>query len=104
VAGPSETDDVRVADNPSARRYEMHVGSKLAGHLRYALLPGRIVLIHTEIDPAFEGLGLGTVLAEQVLGDVRARGLTVDPQCPFIAEFIQRNPRYADLVTSATDR
>jgi predicted GNAT family acetyltransferase len=57
-----------------------------------------IVFLHTETDPEFEGRGIAGRLAAAALDDVRARGLTVDPQCPFISAYIRRHRSYRDLV------
>ena len=60
--------------------------------------PGRITFVHTEIDDAYAGQGLGGKLARAALDDVRARGLAVRPDCPFIKGWIAKHPDYADLV------
>jgi predicted GNAT family acetyltransferase len=93
---------VLVTDNPSASRYEIHVGEQLAGFADYRRARGRIIFTHTEVDPAFTGQGLATRLAAAALDDVRARGLAVTPRCPFIAEFIESHPEYADLVAPSS--
>lgn len=58
----------------------------------------RVIFTHTQVEPAHEGEGLGSVLAESALDDVRRRGLMAVPLCPFIAAYIERHPDYADLV------
>lgn len=88
---------VSVKDNPEELRYELHVDGELAGWIRYGRRPGAVVLIHTDVDPRFEGRGLGGRLVEGALDDLRARGLEVVPVCPFVADFIGRHPEYADL-------
>ena len=92
-----------VRDNPAEHRYEIHVDGTLAGFSAYRRRPGAVVFTHTEIDPSYEGKGLGSVLARRALDDVRARGLGVMPLCPFINGYIQRHPEYADLVTGQED-
>ena len=88
-----------VRDNPEKHRYEIHVDGALAGVIDYELGKDRIALLHTEIDDAFGGQGLGKVLVSGVLADVRARGLAVRPFCPYVRRTIQRNPDdYLDLV------
>ena len=62
------------------------------------LAPGRITFVHTEVDDAYAGQGLGGKLARAALDDVRARGLAVRPDCPFIKGWIAKHPDYADLV------
>lgn len=92
--------DIKVVDNPERKRFEIHVDGERAGLAAYTLEPGRIVFIHTEIDDAFGGQGLGGILAREALDDVRGRGLGVVPLCPFIKGWIERHPGYADLVVA----
>ena len=89
-----------MTDNPSELRYELYVDCELAGQIRYRRQPGAIVLVHTDVDPRFEGHGLGSRLVQDALDDLRARGLAVVPLCPFVAECIGRHLEYADLVTT----
>jgi len=79
-------------------RYEIHVDGKLAGFANYRAEPGVLTFTHTEIDTAYEGLGLGGALARFALDDARRRGLAVHPDCPFIRGWIARHPDYVDLV------
>ena len=94
----SEPLSIRIEDVPERRRYELTVDGKPAGIVTYRLGPGVITFVHTEVDDAYEGHGLGGRLARAVLDDARARGLAVHPLCPFIAEYIEDHPEYADLV------
>jgi predicted GNAT family acetyltransferase len=91
--------DARVEDNPDELRYELHVDGDLVGEIRYRRQEGALALVHTEIDPALEGQGLGAVLVRGALDDLRARGELVVPVCPYVRTFIRRHPEYADLVT-----
>ena len=90
--------DVRVADNPAQLRYELHLGDTLAGYLAYRAEPGTLVLVHTDVDPAYLGRGLGSRLIGGALDDIRARGLLLVPLCQFVAAYLRRHPEYADLV------
>jgi predicted GNAT family acetyltransferase len=54
--------------------------------------------VHTEIDPRFEGRGLGGKLVSAALDEARADGQIVLPFCPFVNGYIERHPQYADLV------
>jgi predicted GNAT family acetyltransferase len=88
----------RVVDNPPELRYEVWTEGRLAGTIRYTLENGEITLVHTEVDPAFEGHGLGSVLVAGALEDIRTRGLKLLPLCPFVAAYIRRHPEFADLL------
>jgi uncharacterized protein len=87
-----------VADNAEQRRYEARVGSEVAGFILYRLHPGRMTLIHTEVAPALEGKGIASQLVKGALDDIRRRGLTIVPICPFVRGYLRRHPEYTDLV------
>lgn len=93
--------DVVVTDNPEQHRYEARIGGELAGFAQYAVRPGAIVFIHTEVDPAFEGQGVASAIARQSLDEIRAKGrLEVFPLCPFYRGWIAKHPEYDDLVNT----
>jgi predicted GNAT family acetyltransferase len=52
---------------------------------------GTIELLHTEVDPDFEGKGFGSKLAAAVLADVTGRELRVVVLCPFISAYVRRH-------------
>jgi len=87
-----------VTDSPAASRYELHVGDELAGVIQYRLREREISLLHTEIEPAFQGAHLATHLARYALDDARERGLAVLPFCPYVSSWIKKHPEYAELV------
>ena len=93
-----EQQDVRIVDVPDEERYEALVDGTLAGSAFYQLRSGRIVFLHTEVDPSFEGHGVGSRLAKDALDDARSKGLRVVPRCPFIARYIREHPEYQDLL------
>ncbi len=94
--------EVEISHNREGTRYEARIGGELAGIAAYRI-DGRVVAFtHTEVDPAFEGQGVGGALARFALDDVRTLGgLQVLPICPFITTWIERHPDYAALVTAA---
>ncbi|HRV59544.1 MAG TPA: GNAT family N-acetyltransferase, partial [Solirubrobacterales bacterium] len=54
--------EVQVRDATDASRYEIEVDGMLAGFSEYRLDGDVITFIHTEIEPAFGGQGLGSKL------------------------------------------
>jgi predicted GNAT family acetyltransferase len=90
--------DLRVVDNPEELRYELWLEATRAGFIEYRSEPGTVLLVHTEIDPAFEGQGLGGQLVAAALDDLRARGLKLIPLCPFVRAYLRHHREYADLV------
>ena len=90
---------VDVVDNPGSNRFEVRVDGELVGKAVYAVSGGRVIFLHTEVDPEVQGQGVAQELARQALEAVRDSGRTVVAQCPFIAGYIRRHPDYADLVS-----
>ncbi|MDQ6642221.1 MAG: N-acetyltransferase [Actinomycetota bacterium] len=90
--------DVTVRDNPDKSRYEAIVDGATAGFATYERHDGLIAFLHTEVDDAYEGQGIGHVLVQQSLHDVRHKELTVRPVCPFYKKFFSEHPEYADLL------
>ena len=94
--------NVDVHDNPERSRYEVWADGELAGFTDYRLHDDRITFVHTEVEPAREGAGLGSRLARFELDDARSRGLEIVPQCPFVAAYIGRHrDEYLDAVVPA---
>ncbi|MER6595866.1 GNAT family N-acetyltransferase [Micromonospora purpureochromogenes] len=90
-------------DAPERERFEARDESgALAGVVTYQLTGTIIAYTHTEVDPQFEGRGLGSTLARGVMDDARARGRTVVPICPFLAEWLGKHPEYDDIVVRST--
>lgn len=95
------TDEMEVTDNQVESRYEARLGDRVLGIVDYELDPedDRIVLVHTEVLPDAEGLGVGSALAKGALEDVRRQGRKLTVECEFIAAYLKRHAReYADLV------
>jgi uncharacterized protein len=90
--------DIEVRDNPDRHRFELLRDGALAGLADYRDRNGAVVVIHSEVDPEFRGQGLGNVLAQRTLDQLRERGVKVVPACPFFAKYVSEHPEYADLV------
>ena len=95
--------ELRVEHRPERSRYELRLGVELIGFADYRPRDGGIAITHTEVDEQYEGRGFGTRLAEAALDDARARGLEVDPLCPFVAHFMQLHPEYEQLRPGARE-
>jgi predicted GNAT family acetyltransferase len=85
---------VRKGDN----RYELVEDGVVIGFAEYQVRGDAVVLPHTVIDPDRRGEGLGAVLVQGALDDVRPAGRTVVPACWYVRQFIDAHPEYADLL------
>jgi uncharacterized protein len=99
---PIEGRHPEIVDAAERRQYEALIGGQRAGFLTYARRPGRILLIHTEVDPAFEGRGVGGALARHALDAAAAEGRRAIVHCPFITTWLRRHREYHDIAEIRT--
>ena len=87
---PDIDSDVRV--ERTTDRYEIRVDDEVAGFTRFSAAgDGALRFVHTEIDRAFSGRGLGSTLVAQAMADVAARGERVVPLCPFVVAYLREH-------------
>jgi predicted GNAT family acetyltransferase len=87
-----------VTRNDTRGRYELVVDGQLVGIADFHDDGETVVLPHTEIAAERRGHGMGALLVEGVLADVRARGRVVVPQCWYVREYLDQHPDDADLL------
>jgi predicted GNAT family acetyltransferase len=86
-----------IVNNRPHHHYELTVEGHLAAAY-YSLADGVITFLHTEVPPELGGKGIGSKLIKGALAQVRADGLKVIAQCPFVKAYIEKHPEYADLL------
>ena len=86
-----------VSNNKLQHRFELTVDGHIAA-AHYELDGGVITFVHTEVPVELGGKGIGSKLVQGALDQVRADGLKVIAQCPFVKGWIGKHPDYADLL------
>lgn len=86
-----------VVHNSAESRFELPLEGKTA-YAAYTIDGGTITFTHTVVPPELEGRGIASRLIAHALGDAKARGLKVVPQCPFVAAYIDKHPQWVDLL------
>jgi predicted GNAT family acetyltransferase len=86
-----------VRNNTELHRFELDADGHMAVAY-YRLSPGVITFTHTEVPNELSGRGVGSALARGALDIVRAEGLKVVAQCPFISAFMGKHPEFNDLL------
>ena len=92
---------VTVRDDAERHRFEVLVDGEVAGFTAYRREGEAVAFTHTEVEDDHEGEGLGSQLVRGALEQVRARGATVLPYCPFVASYLKKHPELQDLVPVA---
>ncbi len=90
---------VQLTRDEDQRRYTAAVDGTVVAVAEYMITPELVVFTHTETDVSMEGQGVASQLVRFALDDVRGRGLSVLPLCPFVKAYIGRHlDEYRDLV------
>ncbi len=98
---------VEVRDAAQEQRFEAVRDGEVVGFVTYQVRAGRdggpdvYALLHTEVDPAAGGGGVGSGLVRGVLETLRDNGFQVLPFCPFVRGWIERHTEFVDLVPEA---
>ncbi|HEV2159644.1 GNAT family N-acetyltransferase [Bradyrhizobium sp.] len=86
-----------VIDNKAHHRFELEVEGHLATE-HYKREGNVITFVHTDVPKELGGKGVGSKLVQGALDQVRAAGLELVPECPFVKAWIEKHPEYQDLV------
>jgi len=86
-----------VSNNAAQHRFEIEVDGHVAAAY-YERAGDVITFEHTEVPAELGGKGIGSKLVKGALDQVRADGLKVVAQCPFVKGWIGKHPDYADLL------
>ena len=86
-----------VSNNAAQHRFELEVDGHIAA--AYYERSGDVITFeHTEVPAELGGKGVGSKLVKGALDQVRAEGLSVVPQCPFVKAWIEKHPDYSNLL------
>lgn len=72
---------------------------KEAGRITYSWAGNdRIIIDHTEVDPAFKGKGVGKELVLKAVHFAREEKINIIPLCPFAKNVFDRNEGLRDVL------
>ncbi len=92
--------ETEVRNNAERSRYELVLDSVVVGVADYRDHGDVMVFPHTEIKQSLRGRGFGARLVQGALDDARAKGRRIVPRCWYVAQFIDDNPEYRDLLVA----
>lgn len=76
----------------AGNRHELREGDTVIGFSDVILRDNVAMLPHVEVDPAYEGQGLGSRLVREQLADLKSKGHTIRAVCPFVVSYLRRHP------------
>ncbi len=91
--------EVEVRENTDEHRFEVWFDGELAGFTVYEVRDETTyAFVHTEIDDAFGGHGLGSRLVGGAMTAMEERGVGVLPYCSFVRSWLEKHPDHLGLV------
>lgn len=89
--------DHSVYHNIAENRFEVDLGDYKA-ILIYMISADLLILLHTEVPPAFEGKGIAAKMAAATLAFAKKEGYKVRSYCSYTTNYIERHPEYHELL------
>ncbi len=83
-------------------RYTISVDGETVGLADFADRGDQRVFHHTEVDPAFGGRGLATILIEEALNAARDEGKRIVPVCSMVVTVLKKHPEFDDITDPVT--
>lgn len=77
-------------------QFTISVDGRRVGLIDFYDRDGVRTFTHTEVDPAFGGRGLATILVGEALRAARAAGLSIASQCSMVTQYIGKHPEFRD--------
>ena len=75
----------------------MQDGKRLA-EMTYTVAGTRVIIDHTDVDPALRGTGAGAKLVKAAVEWARAENARLLPLCPFARSVFDKTPAYSDVL------
>ena len=94
TSSPAATTTVR--DNAVMRRFELEIDGAVA-FANYRIVPGAVIITHTETPDALRGRGIASQLVEGALHLIEAKGLKVVAGCSFVVDYLAKHPEWQKL-------
>ena len=93
-----DPDKLVITNNETAGLFEARLDDRTA-IVKYRRAGNKLIFIHTEVPPEFEGHGIAARLTQAALDFARSGHLRVVPFCPYVANYIRRHSEYHDLLS-----
>jgi predicted GNAT family acetyltransferase len=95
---------IDVHHDVDSHRYEASVvvdgEPRVVGVLRYECADDVVTIPSTVVVPEYRGHGVAAALVAHALGDARAGGRRVRPDCWYVAQWFDRHPEFEDVLWS----
>lgn len=95
---PTDKTGAHTTVTKESDRFTIAVDGQQAGLTKIVDRDGQRIFPHTEVDDAFQGRGLATILIREALKQTRDAGLRIVPVCPMVLAYVEKHHEYDDVV------
>jgi uncharacterized protein len=99
---PTDKTGAEATVSAAEGKYTIAVDGRTVGLAAVADRGNQRVFYHTEVEEAFGGRGLASILVDEALRATRAEGMRAVPLCPMVAAYIKKHPEFSDITDKAT--
>ncbi|MCM4160170.1 N-acetyltransferase [Antarcticibacterium flavum] len=72
---------------------------KEAGKINYSISEEqKLTIEHTEVDPDYQGQGVGKKLVDEATDFARKNNMKIIPKCPYARKIMERADKYKDVL------
>ena len=86
------------------KEFTITADGQTVGIASFADRGNRRVFVYTEVDDAFQGRGLATILVNEAVKSTKADGLRIVAVCPMVAAFLDKHKEFDDIVDPVTNQ
>lgn len=83
-------------------RFTISVGGKTLDGTYFADRDGARVFYHTEVDEAYQGRGLATILVGEAVQATHNADMRIVPGCDVVVGYVEKHPALSDAVDAPT--
>ena len=88
---------IQLTDNKAIHNFELLINGQRA-FIDYKTKDNKIYLIHTEVPPALQGMGVAEALVEKAFYYIEQQGQKIVPLCTYVKLFLKRHPHWQKLL------
>lgn len=101
----------KIVNRTDKSEFQLHLTSKDTAYLQYAYAPARhrtsademvLDLTHTSVPRALQGQGIAGMLVTHAFEFAATQSIKVRPTCTYIHDFINKNPKYRQMIEGNT--
>ncbi len=91
--------EIKQENNSRNGYFEALEDQNVAGKMTYVWAgSNKLIIDHTEVNPAFNGKGVGKLLVLEAVKYARQNQIKILPLCPFAKSVFDRNPDLHDVL------